>query len=148
MKSRIPIQHEFVEYIPETLAEGTLYVSIPYATAVHKCFCGCGNEVVTPLSPTDWQLTFDGKAVSLSPSVGSWNLKCASHYWIRRDVVEWAHRWTRRKIETERARDLRAKRAYFEGANSPVPTDDATRPTSKRTLWERLRKLLKRGSAR
>ncbi len=33
--------------------ERTLYISIPYVTAAHKCPCGCGEEIVTPLSPTD-----------------------------------------------------------------------------------------------
>ena len=45
--------HEFVEGIPERLEEGVLYVSILYATAMHLCACGCGREVVTPLTPTD-----------------------------------------------------------------------------------------------
>ena len=108
------IKHTFVEFIPERLEDGTLYVSIPYATAVHYCFCGCGREVVTPLSPTDWHLTFDGKTISLYPSIGSWNLPCQSHYWIRRDRVEWAPRWSRRRIEAERSRDRTVKARYFE----------------------------------
>jgi hypothetical protein len=82
------VQHQFVEFIPEAIDEGILYVSIPYATAVHKCVCGCGNEVVTPLSPKDWQLTFNGKAVSLSPSIGNWNFACRSHYWIKNNHIE------------------------------------------------------------
>jgi hypothetical protein len=36
-----------------------LYVSLEYATAIHACACGCGNEVVTPLSPNGWKLTFE-----------------------------------------------------------------------------------------
>src|SRR4029078_7622427 len=47
------IRHEFVEFIPELLDEGTLYVSIPYATAAHLCCCGCAMKGVTPISPTD-----------------------------------------------------------------------------------------------
>ncbi|MFO1514338.1 MAG: DUF6527 family protein, partial [Verrucomicrobiota bacterium] len=72
MRPEIVITHEFVEYIPEVLKEQTLYVSIIYKTAVHKCFCGCKREVVTPLSPSGWKLTFDGQSVSLYPSIGSW----------------------------------------------------------------------------
>jgi len=82
------VQHQFVEYVPDVIEEGILYISLPYATAIHKCICGCGNEVVTPLSPKDWQLTFDGKAVSLSPSIGNWNFACQSHYWIRNNRIE------------------------------------------------------------
>ena len=65
MKDEIVLKHEFVEFIPEHLPEGTIYVSIRFATASHKCCCGCGKEVVTPLSPTDWKLTFDGETISL-----------------------------------------------------------------------------------
>ncbi len=61
------LRQEFVDLIPDELAEGTVYVSILYATVVHKCCCGCGNEVVTPLGPTDWQLVFDGESISLTP---------------------------------------------------------------------------------
>jgi Family of unknown function (DUF6527) len=87
------MKYEFVEYVPDELTEGMLYVSIPFATAVHKCCCGCGREVVTPLAPTGWSLTFDGKTVSLAPSIGNWSYPCQSHYWIRRNNVEWVSRW-------------------------------------------------------
>ncbi len=53
---RTSVNHEFVEFIPSELQEGVLYVSVQYATAVHQCACGCGNKVVTPISPVDWQL--------------------------------------------------------------------------------------------
>ena len=36
------IEPSFVEYVPDALDDGILYVSIPFATATHKCFCGCG----------------------------------------------------------------------------------------------------------
>jgi hypothetical protein len=109
-------EHRFVEHIPDALEEGVLYVSISYATAVHKCFCGCGHEVVTPISPTDWELRFDGRSVSLYPSIGSWALDCKSHYWIRRNRVIWARPWSQEEIEAARARDRAAKRGYFRGS--------------------------------
>lgn len=83
------LAHEFVDYVPAVLAEGVLYVSLRFATVVHLCPCGCGNKVVTPLSPADWQLLFDGEAVSLTPSIGNWSLPCQSHYWIKLDRVRW-----------------------------------------------------------
>ena len=58
--------HRFVEYVPDELEDGVLYVSIPFATVSHRCCCGCRHEVVTPLTPTDWSLTFDGESVSLT----------------------------------------------------------------------------------
>ena len=81
------MNHKFVEFIPDNLEEGVIYVSLQYTTAIHKCVCGCGNEVVTPLSPNDWQLTFNGESISLSPSIGNWNFKCQSHYWIVNNKV-------------------------------------------------------------
>jgi len=71
MRQEKPLTHEFVEFIPDVLKDGTLCVSMEYATVVHKCCCGCGKEVVTPLSPTDWNLIFNGKTISLDPSIGN-----------------------------------------------------------------------------
>ncbi len=108
------ITHEFIEFIPETLEDGTLYVSIPYATAAHKCCCGCGRKVVTPLTPTDWELRFDGKTVSLDPSIGNWALPCQSHYWIRRNRVIWARRWSKEAIAETREEQRRETEEYYE----------------------------------
>lgn len=116
---RRSITHRFVEFIPEVLEEGIIYVSIPYTTAVHRCCCGCGREVVTPLSPTGWELWFDGRTICLDPSIGNWNLPCQSHYWIRRNRVIWAQRWSRDEVEAGRARDRRERETYFDGAHSP-----------------------------
>lgn len=99
------LKYEFVDYIPEDLDEAVLYVSIPFATVLHRCCCGCGNEVVTPLDPTDWQMTFDGKSVTLFPSIGNWGLACQSHYWICRGQVRWARRLSKFEITTGRAID-------------------------------------------
>ena len=108
------IRHEFVDYIPTDIQTGTVYISLEYSTAVHKCCCGCGAEVVTPLSPTDWKLSFDGETVSLTPSIGNWSLECQSHYWIEDGIVRWAERWSQKEIQEGRARDREAKRRYFE----------------------------------
>jgi hypothetical protein len=78
---------EFVEYMPESLEEGVLYISERYRLCSHKCCCGCGEEVVTPLSPAGWRLTREGELVSLWPSVGNWDYACRSHYVIRGNAV-------------------------------------------------------------
>ena len=103
------LRHEFVNYIPEALDDDVLYVSIPFTTVVHRCCCGCGNEVVTPLDPADWQMTFDGKSVSLSPSIGNWGLACQSHYWVYRNQVRWARRHSTFEIKAGRALDCIGK---------------------------------------
>lgn len=111
------LEHRFVEFLPDDLEEGVLYISMPYAIAEHRCCCGCGERVVTSLSPTDWSLTFDGKAVSLRPSIGNWNFPCQSHYWIRESEVIWAARWTREQIEAGRSQSRRRKDAYYAGGD-------------------------------
>lgn len=84
------LRHEFVEYLPDVIDEGVLYVSIAFCTVIHRCGCGCGSEVATPLDPSGWKVTFDGETISLSPSIGNWSLACQSHYWIRNNRVRWA----------------------------------------------------------
>ena len=64
---------------------------------MHLCCCGCGNEVVTPLNPDGWRLTFDGESVSLHPSISNPDMDCRSHYWITRDKVCWVPQWPARK---------------------------------------------------
>jgi Leucine-rich repeat (LRR) protein len=43
--------------------------------------------------------------VSLSPSIGNWNHKCKSHYFIRNDKVIWASEFTDSQIEKVVKRD-------------------------------------------
>ena len=63
------LNHEFVQFMPAELADGVLYVSIPFVTAMHLCCCGCGNEVVTPLNPDAWALRSTGSPPpSIRPS--------------------------------------------------------------------------------
>ncbi|HEY8659009.1 MAG TPA: DUF6527 family protein [Hanamia sp.] len=99
------LQHKFVISVPDPMEEGILYVSIEYCTAMHKCVCGCGNEVVTPISPNDWQLTFNGNSISLSPSIGNWNFDCQSHYWIIENQIIHAKSRHHNKIDFGRKAD-------------------------------------------
>lgn len=116
-KRQTHISHQFVEFIPERLDEGVLYISKRYGTAVHKCCCGCGEEVVTPLNPADWSLRMDGNVITLSPSIGNWSYACQSHYWIRRSKVVWAGQMSQQRIEKGRALERATKQAYFEAVN-------------------------------
>jgi len=112
------VAHEFVEYVPDKLREGKVYISIRFTTVVHKCCCGCGREVVTPLSPRDWTLSFDGRTISLYPSIGNWSFPCQSHYLITHNRVEWAQRWTPKQIAAGRAHDRRAKKRQYSDGTS------------------------------
>src|SRR6202050_4068034 len=107
------LRPRLVKNAPDKLEQGILYISREYATAIHLCGCGCGNEVVTPLSATGWALTFNGKAASLYPSIGNWSFPCRSHYWIRDNRVRWAEDWSQSRIDANRAHDQWAKEKYF-----------------------------------
>lgn len=144
MKPEIVLAFEFVEFIPDKLNEHTLYISTTYGTAVHKCFCGCGREVVTPLSPTAWQMTFDGVSVSLHPSVGSWSLPCQSHYIISKNRVVWAPQWTKEQIARGQAHEAQARERYFETVRDER-SDVAARSTPsadkpKQSFWGRIKR--------
>ena len=141
------MKHEFVEYIPEDLQEGVVYVSLEYCTAVHKCCCGCGSEVVTPLSPTDWKLSFNGETISLYPSIGNWNFKCKSHYWIKNNSIKWAKQWSKEEINSGRTKDASVKEKYFTKAIPSFSSDsnqvkeliENKIPKQKPNFWERLK---------
>ena len=107
----------YVEFIPETIEEGKLYISEVYQTAIHKCCCGCGEEVVTPLSPVDWQLKKDVNRVSLRPSIGNWNYRCKSHYVITNNQVIWANKFTQQQIVEVQAKDKLEKQMYIASKN-------------------------------
>lgn len=90
--------------------------------------------MVTPLSPTDWNMTFDGVAVSLSPSVGSWNLKCRSHYFIRHGKVIVAGSWSKEQIESEHKRDKQVKAHFYNAPQTERNTVASPLPESHPTL--------------
>ena len=148
MKPVTNLKHEFVEYVPENLKDRTLYVSLTFATVAHKCCCGCGNEVITPLSPTDWKVTFDGESISLDPSIGNWSFDCKSHYWIENSTVRWARRWSQEEIDAGRAYDRLAKKRYYDGrkvgssgSSRSMASELANSNTlSKSSFWSKLKK--------
>ena len=123
--------------MPSELDEGVFYISIPYALAVHKCACGCGNKVVTPFSPAEWQLIFNGDTVSLSPSIGNWEFPCQSHYWIKEDTIRWAEVWTNEQIADGHSRDTYELEEYFARrvAESVLKHAD----TKVLSLWKKIR---------
>jgi hypothetical protein len=137
-KRRETINHHFVETMPENLEEGVLYVSMRHRIALHRCFCGCGVEVSTPLAPIEWKLTFDGETVSLNPSVGVWGLPCQSHYWIKRNRIHWSEKFSMQKIERIRAGER------IERERLPVDEiEGAGKPPTQRGFFARVRDFLR-----
>jgi hypothetical protein len=114
---RQDIQPRDVEAIPPVLDEGILYISERYRVAMHKCCCGCGEEVVSPLNPAEWSVIRRGRLVSLFPSIGNWNFACKSHYWIKANRIVWSGRLTAQQIQAVQAQDNRAKVEYVAELN-------------------------------
>lgn len=135
------LQPKFIEFVPETLDDGVLYVAMEYQMVAHRCCCGCGSPVYLPLNPTKWRLTFDGEAIWMEPSVGSWSLPCQSHYWIRGNRVHWAERWTTERVEAVREHDRNLREEHF--AARTLPTQTAAAPATSiagpRSRWARIK---------
>lgn len=142
------LRPEYVVSFPAEMKEGVLYISEEYLTAAHKCCCGCGEKVLTPLNPAKWRLTKSAAGVSLRPSIGNWKFACQSHYWIKDNHVIDAGMMSKQKIEAVKARDKRDNQWYIEqknrgGANhvaipkSPAPRQGEVGIVSE--LVERLR---------
>ena len=112
----------FVSLLPDQLENGKLYVSMEFASAIHLCCCGCDRQVVTPLSPTEWNLWFDGDSISLAPSIGNWNFPCESHYVITENRVMWDKHWA--KSEDSTRQSFRPNRCKWKSATT---VSDSTR---------------------
>ncbi|HKY16284.1 MAG TPA: DUF6527 family protein [Microthrixaceae bacterium] len=125
----------FVEFVPAVLEDGVMYISIEYKTSSHLCACGCGRRVVTPLSPLDWSLEYDGESVSLNPSIGNWDFACQSHYIVHRGAIHWAAAWSQDQIERGRRRDLAAKLGL--DASEATATVDGPAPRPGASTWRR-----------
>jgi hypothetical protein len=141
------LEHRFVQYIPEQLEPGVIYISMEYATAAHSCCCGCGEQVITPFTPTDWKLTYDGETVSLWPSIGNWNIPCRSHYIIRQSRIVAARPWEEERIAEGRELDHKRKKKHYESKldcidNKPRPSqsDSSDNPG----LWELIKKKVRK----
>ena len=137
------LEHRFVQYVPDELEPGVLYISMEYATAAHGCCCGCGLQVITPFTPTDWKLTFDGETVSLWPSIGNWNFPCRSHYIIRHSHILSAEPWEEKGFEGGRRKDKKQNEKHHEEkaeCEERANETPLTLETEKLGIWDRLKK--------
>lgn len=113
------VRPEYVDFIPSTLEDGVLYISRQFRTASHRCCCGCGTKIVTPLRETEYRLSERAGLVSIVPSIGNWNHPCQAHYFITDNRVVWASAMNRAAIQAGRAHDDAVKKAYFAKARWP-----------------------------
>lgn len=111
------ISPEFVESAPKELLDGVIYISDRFRTALHKCCCGCGREVVTPLNPAGWSYHREGSTVTIKPSIGNWSFPCKSHYLIIRNKVVWAEAMSSGQIARVKKKDARDQDAYIKRCN-------------------------------
>lgn len=114
--STLELRH--VHYVPKALEPGVLYVSNEFGAAVHLCACGCGTKVSTPLGPTEWTLNETTAGPTLSPSVGSWQLPCKSHYWVNEGQIVWSGQWTPEQIASGRRAEEERRQAFYDDLDS------------------------------
>lgn len=119
------VQHRFVEFMPDIIEDGILYISLDYGTVIHNCACGCGNEVNTPLSPTAWKMIYNGESISLKPSIGNWSFDCKSHYWITKNKIKWSVKWDDETIREVRNHEDFEREEYYKKVNSKKLKDKA-----------------------
>lgn len=85
---------EYVHFMPEkpAMKEGILYISREFGSVQHRCACGCGEIVVTPIDTVQWwtlREEDEGRVVTLWPSIGRFQSPCKSHYFITKNKIEW-----------------------------------------------------------
>lgn len=112
------LRPDFVKHFPDSLVEGVLYISEEYESAGHRCCCGCGEEVITPLNSAQWQLRKSAAGVSLFPSIGNWKFACRSHYWIKSNRVLDAGPLSNAAIENVKRRDRMDKDLHIRQMNA------------------------------
>ena len=155
MTKETHLRPEFVTSFPTPMEHGVMYVSIEYNNCGHLCACGCGREVITPLSPAQWSITYDGENISIWPSVGNWSLPCQSHYIVDRGRIRWARSFTEREIERNRVHDrallegqyggnekLADERADAVETTSSFPNSDRHRVGTWKWILSRVRRLI------
>lgn len=81
----------YVKYMPPhtEMEQDVVYISKEFLISIHKCLCGCGEQVVLPInSESGWQLLehSDGR-ISFTPSIGNFRYKCKSHYIITNNIA-------------------------------------------------------------
>ena len=103
-----------IEYLPNDLEPGVLYVSEEFGIAGHLCPCGCKTKIMTPLDPSEWSFKELNNKPTLFPSIGNWQLPCKSHYWIREGMIEWSDEWSEEEIIKGRIAEERKRKLYYE----------------------------------
>ena len=92
------------------------------------------------MAPAEWKLTYDGRTISLAPSIGNWSFRCRSHYWIDEGSVRWAAGFSEDEVALVRqeARDRRA--GYYQTKRAELTRESPGRD-DERGLKRSIRKI-------
>lgn len=76
------------------MEHGVMYIVDDSPYVQFACPCGCGNDVMLPTNKHQagyhgWAFAENDGKVTLSPSVFSTGLPCKSHYFIRKNQIDW-----------------------------------------------------------
>lgn len=76
------------------LEDGVLYVVNDSPYVEYNCPCGCGSVVTLPTKKHStgydgWDFREENGKVTLSPSVLSSGFPCRSHYFVRKNRIQW-----------------------------------------------------------
>lgn len=128
-----------VESFPNPLDAGVIYLSKRFSCAAHACACGCGKEVITPISPVQWRVIHGERGISLRPSIGNWNFPCRSHYWITNGHVEWSTDMSEDDIKAGREYNAALREDYFKAkqAETTPAIKPPSLPSRRRSLFAR-----------
>ena len=132
-----------LDEFPRVLEEGILYISEECELAAHKCCCGCGEDVITPLHTARWRLARHGGRVSLHPSIGNWKFACRSHYWIRNNRVIPSFRMDDEQIAEVIQLDRVDREDYFAQLQQAPPSSGSARAPKPQHWLARLFKRLR-----
>jgi hypothetical protein len=109
-----------VYYMPKQLDSGILYVSEEFKVAAHLCPCGCGNKIVTPITPVNWSFNDNNNKPTLSPSISNWQLPCKSHYWITKGYISWSYKLSKEEASESWLEEEKSRMAFYENHQYPV----------------------------
>ena len=100
--------------MPKQLFSGILYVSDEFKVAAHLCPCGCGNKIITPITPVNWIFTEYNNTPTLSPSISNWQLPCKSHYWITKGNIAWSYKLSKDEATKSWKEEEKTRMAFYE----------------------------------
>lgn len=81
--------------VPDHIDKTIFIVGSTPKWVIFDCPCDRGHRLSVPLMKSvspHWRLTRHGKTISLWPSISVTDGPCDSHFWLRKNRVEWA-RW-------------------------------------------------------